>query len=117
MLNTMRGDGSDCILTLLSIKMEHPRPLQVCTNVCTIFAHTGAGVIRFNLVRLSISQFTNIVVVRIKNTKHYIHIYLGFSNIREHRKMNGDGLWKFLLNYLEFLGLYCTYIYVNFSGF
>ena len=25
--------------------MEHPRPLLVCTNVCIIFAHTGAGVI------------------------------------------------------------------------
>ena len=25
--------------------MEHPRPLQVCTNVCIIFAHTGARVI------------------------------------------------------------------------
>ena len=26
--------------------MEHPRHLQVCTQVCIIFAHTGAGVIR-----------------------------------------------------------------------
>ena len=26
--------------------MEHPRPLQGCTNFCMIFAHTGAGVIR-----------------------------------------------------------------------
>ena len=46
MLNTLRGDGSDCLLTLIFIKMEHPRPLQVCTNICIIFAHTGAGVIR-----------------------------------------------------------------------
>ena len=28
--------------------MEHPRPLQVCTNVCIIFAHTGARVTRVN---------------------------------------------------------------------
>ena len=47
MLNTLRGNGFDCLLTLISIKMEHPRPLQVCTNVCIIFAHTGAGVIMF----------------------------------------------------------------------
>ena len=46
MLNTLRGNGFDCLLTLISIKMEHPRPLQVCTNICIIFAHTGAGVIR-----------------------------------------------------------------------
>ena len=46
MLNTLRGDGFDCLLTLLSIKMEHPRPLQVCTNACIIFAHKGARVIR-----------------------------------------------------------------------
>ena len=26
--------------------MENPRPLQVSTNECIIFAHTGAGVIR-----------------------------------------------------------------------
>ena len=46
MLNTLKGDGFDCLLTLISIKMEHPRPLQVCTNICIIFAHTGAGLIR-----------------------------------------------------------------------
>ena len=45
-LNTLRGDGFDCFLTLISIMMEHPGPLHVCTNVCIIFAHTGAGVIR-----------------------------------------------------------------------
>ena len=39
-----------CLFTLVSIKMEHPRPLQVCTNVCIIFAHTGAGVIRVKQV-------------------------------------------------------------------
>ena len=47
----LRGDGLDCLLSLISIKMEHPRPLQVCTNLCFIFAHTGAGVIRVNKVR------------------------------------------------------------------
>ena len=46
MLHTLKGNGFDCLFTLVSIKMEHPRPLQVCTNVCIIFAHTGAGVIR-----------------------------------------------------------------------
>ena len=46
MLNTLRGDGFARLLTLISIKIEHPRPLQVCTNVCIIFADTGAGVIR-----------------------------------------------------------------------
>ena len=45
MLHTLKGNGFDCLFTLVSIKMEHPRPLQVCTNVCIIFAHTGAGVI------------------------------------------------------------------------
>ena len=25
--------------------MEDPRPLLVCTNVCIIFAHTGAGIL------------------------------------------------------------------------
>ena len=46
MLNTLRGNGFDCLLILVSIKMEHPKPLQVCFNVCIIFAHTGAGGIR-----------------------------------------------------------------------
>ena len=46
MLNTLSGDRLDCLLTLISIRMEHPRQLQVCTNVCIIFAHIGAGVIR-----------------------------------------------------------------------
>ena len=46
MLNTLKGNGFYCLLTLVSIKMEHRRPLQVCTNVCIIFADTGAGVIR-----------------------------------------------------------------------
>ena len=49
MLNTLRGDGFDCLLTLIFIKMEHPRPLQVCTNVCIIFAQKGAGVIRVKI--------------------------------------------------------------------
>ena len=43
MLHNLRGDGFDCLSTLISIKMEHPRPLQVCTHVCIIFAHTGPG--------------------------------------------------------------------------
>ena len=47
MLHTLKGNGFNCLFTLVSIKMEHPRPLQVCTNVCIIFAHTGAGVIRY----------------------------------------------------------------------
>ena len=46
MLNTLKGNGFDCLLTLISTKMEDPRPLQVCTNICFIFAHTGARVIR-----------------------------------------------------------------------
>ena len=46
MLHTLKGNVFDCLFTLVSIKLEHPRPLQVCTNVCIIFAHTGAGVIR-----------------------------------------------------------------------
>ena len=61
MLNTMRGDGFDCLLTLISIKMEHPRPLQVCTNVCIIFAHTGDGVIRVNTGRQNPIQETSLV--------------------------------------------------------
>ena len=47
-LHTLKGNGFDCLFTLVSIKMEHPRPLQECTNVCIIFARTGAGVIRVN---------------------------------------------------------------------
>ena len=35
-LNTWRGDGFDCLFTLISIKLEHPWPLQVCTIVCII---------------------------------------------------------------------------------
>ena len=35
--------------------MEHPRPLQVCTNVCIIFAHTGARVIRVFLMALGVT--------------------------------------------------------------
>ena len=33
-------------INFYGIKMEHPRPLQVCKNIGIIFAHTGAGVIR-----------------------------------------------------------------------
>ena len=32
MLHTRRARGVDCLLALLSIKMGHPRPLQVCTQ-------------------------------------------------------------------------------------
>ena len=46
MLITLRGDGFDCLLTLISMKMEHPRPLKVCTNVCIIYDAQGAVVIR-----------------------------------------------------------------------
>ena len=57
MLNTLRGDGFGCRLTLISIKMEHPRPLQACTNICIIFVHTGAGMIRVNGMRPGESDF------------------------------------------------------------
>ena len=46
MLSTLKGKGFDCLATLVSIKMEHPQPLHVCTNVCIIYAYTGAGLIR-----------------------------------------------------------------------
>ena len=57
MLNTLWGDGFDRLLTLISIKMQHPRPLQGCTNVCIIFAHTGAGVIRVFNVAFGLMSF------------------------------------------------------------
>ena len=50
MLNSLRVNGFDCLLTLISIKMQHPNTLQVCTNVCIIFSHTGAGVIRVGTI-------------------------------------------------------------------
>ena len=44
MLHTLKGGGIDCLLKLISIKMEHPQPLQVCTVVCIIYdAHRGRG--------------------------------------------------------------------------
>ena len=44
MLHTLRGGRFDCLLTLISLKMKHPRPLQVCTIVCIIYdAHRGRG--------------------------------------------------------------------------
>ena len=46
MLHTLKGNGFDSLLTLVSIKMEHPQPLHVCNNVCIINAYTGAGLIR-----------------------------------------------------------------------
>ena len=48
MLHTLRGGGFSCLLTLISIKMEHlpPPSLQVCTIVCVIYkAHRGRGVL------------------------------------------------------------------------
>ena len=38
MLHTLRGKGFDCLFTLVSIKIEHPQPLNVCTNVCIVEA-------------------------------------------------------------------------------
>ena len=29
--------GFDCLLTLISIKKEHPQPLQVCTILCIVY--------------------------------------------------------------------------------
>ena len=46
MLHALKGNGFDCLFTLVSIKMEHSQPVHVCTNVCIIYAHTGAGLIR-----------------------------------------------------------------------
>ena len=43
MLYTLGDDGFDSLLTLISIKMHRPQPLH---QVCIIFAHTGARVIR-----------------------------------------------------------------------
>ena len=49
MLHTLRGGGFDCLLTLISIKVKHPRPLQVCTIVCIKYeAHRGRGDKGFN---------------------------------------------------------------------
>ena len=75
MLHTLKGNGFDCLFTLVSIKMEHPRPLQECTNVCIIFARTGAGVIMVNKKNIKIAwAFTapNLVTVhkvRMNNCK------------------------------------------------
>ena len=48
MLHTLKGSRFDCLFALVSIKMELPipQPLHVCTNVCIIYAHTKAGLIR-----------------------------------------------------------------------
>ena len=53
LLNAAHFEGQ---LVWLSWKLEHPRPLQVCTNVCIIFAHTGAGVIRVERICALITQ-------------------------------------------------------------
>ena len=44
MLHTWMGQGFGCLLTSMSIKMEHPLPLQVCTILCIIYdAHLSQG--------------------------------------------------------------------------
>ena len=44
MLNTLRGQWFYCLLALIFLKIEHHRPLQVCTIVCIIYdAHIGQG--------------------------------------------------------------------------
>ena len=68
MLNTLRGDRLNGLLTLVSIKMEHPRPLQVCTNICIIFAHTGARVIRLSILQCYI--FFGMHIVSQGGTQH-----------------------------------------------
>ena len=57
-IHTLRGGGFDCLLTLISIKMEHPRFLQVCTIVLLYMMHTGPGVIRVK--RDSVTRFSTI---------------------------------------------------------
>ena len=54
MLSTLKGKGFDCLATLVSIKMEHPQPLQVSTNVYIIYAQTGAGLIRVGNIGLEL---------------------------------------------------------------
>ena len=78
MLNTLRGNGFDCLLTLISIKMEHPRPLQVCTNICIIFAHTGARVIRVlkeHSTQFSVQLKQKEVTILITYLLFSIHLY------------------------------------------
>ena len=54
MLHTLRGGRFDCLLTLISLKMKHPRPLQVCTIVCIIYdAHRGRGDYRNRVTRMT----------------------------------------------------------------
>ena len=43
MLHALKGNGFDCLLTLVSIKMEHCSP-SMCAPIFD--AHTGAGSIR-----------------------------------------------------------------------
>ena len=74
MLHALRGDGFDCLLTLISIKMQHPRPLQVCTNICILYAHTGAGVIRSGISRqlaLAILRLTYSSVFYTRISNHF----------------------------------------------
>ena len=63
MLHTLRGNGFDCLFTLVSIKMKHPQPLHVCTNVCIIYAHTGAGVIRAYQFGKIVSAFFSVKIL------------------------------------------------------
>ena len=68
MLHTLRGRGFDCFLTLNSIKMEHPRLLQVCTIVCIIYdAHRGQGFRVFNAKTWAVSTDQVVFIVDILN--------------------------------------------------
>ena len=46
MMHTWRGQGFDCLLTLISIKIEHPQPLKMhCAPLCVSYMiQTGARV-------------------------------------------------------------------------
>ena len=79
MLHTLKGNGFDCLFTLVSIKMEHPRPLQVCTNVCIIFAHTGAGVIRVKLQDLQHVFFGSFNIKKIIVIQHLVILCVHIS--------------------------------------
>ena len=79
MLHTLKGNGFDRLFTLVSIKMEHPRPLQVCTNVCIIFAHTGAGVIWDKRQRKE--EYTNAYMLKGATTQGAMQD-MGFHDLR-----------------------------------
>ena len=53
MLHALNGNGFDCLFAFVSIKMEHPQPLHVWTNVCIIYAvKENLRIHFFNLVTL-----------------------------------------------------------------